>query len=107
MSLSQETHVLTHRMREGGRNYGGLQYFQGNFFHTLNLTGGLPGIIAYEIRKFMKENKALVAKDRASPDYLRMDQLADLQPGEVEIDEEGKHYILPDALARIRKIKLK
>lgn len=107
MSLSQELFVLIPVMKESRKNYGGLHYFQGNFFHTLNLTGGFPGIIAYEIRKFMKENKALVTKDRSSSDYLRMDQLADLKPGEVEIDEEGKHYILPDALARIRKIKLK
>lgn len=107
MTLSQELHILIPEMREGRRNYGGLHYFQGNFFHTLNLTGGFPGIIAYEIRKFVKENKTLVDKDRASPDYLRMDQLADLRPGEVEIDDQGRHQIVPEALARIRKIKLK
>lgn len=56
-----------------------LYYYQGNFFHQLDLPGNCIGLVRGAIRKFMKANKALVARDRAHPDYKTLIQLFDEQ----------------------------
>lgn len=55
-----------------------LYYFNGNFFHPLNLTANEPGLIARGIREFSKQNKAMIAAHRASPDYQTLEELGDL-----------------------------
>jgi nanoRNase/pAp phosphatase (c-di-AMP/oligoRNAs hydrolase) len=56
-----------------------LYYYQGNFFHPIDLPGSCVGLVKGAIRKFMKEKKALVAADRAHPEYKTLVQLFDEQ----------------------------
>lgn len=57
---------------------GRLYYFQGNFFHPLNLTANEPGLIARGIREFSKLNKSMIAAHRADPDYKTLEDLGGL-----------------------------
>lgn len=57
---------------------GRLYYFQGNFFHPLNLTANEPGLIARGIREFSKQHKSMIAAHRADPDYKTLEDLGDL-----------------------------
>lgn len=56
-----------------------LCYYQGNFYHPLNLPGDMIGIVKRAIRTFIKENKQMVDKDRKHPDYKNVLQIFDAQ----------------------------
>lgn len=71
-----EIHI-TNLPGRGGRR---LYYYQGNFFHPLELGGSDHGIVKRGIRDFMKTHRALVDADRADPDYKTLVQLAELEP---------------------------
>lgn len=58
---------------------GYLYYYQGNFYHPLDLVGDSVGKVKRGIREFMRDNKELVETDRASPDYKTLLQLFDEQ----------------------------
>lgn len=58
-------------------------YYQGNFFYAISPQPDQLGRIRGAIRKFRKENRELVDKDRAHPDYRSIPQLLDEQFGEV------------------------
>lgn len=60
--------------------HGRLYYFQGNFFHPLTLRHGSIGLVKRGIREFMRDHKALVASDRAHPNYRTPMQLCDAVP---------------------------
>lgn len=70
-----EHHILN---LEGQK--GRLYYFQGNFFHPMDLKGDNVGRVKGAIRKFMQANRAMVDRDRAAPGYLTLVQLADVVP---------------------------
>lgn len=60
-----------------------LYYYQGNFFHPVELSGKFVGIVKGEIRKFMRANKEMVERDRKDPNYKTLVQLFEEQyPGE-------------------------
>jgi len=63
-----------------GRYRGRLYYYMGNFFYPVDLPGDLPGKVLGAIRRFMKENRAMVEADRAKPDYKTLLELADIPP---------------------------
>lgn len=69
-----------HIARLSSRGNRRLYYYQGNFFHPIDLTGGEPGLVKRYIREFMRDNNKLVESDRADPAYRTPTQLADLQP---------------------------
>lgn len=59
-----------------------LYYYQGNFYHPLDLPGACVGLVKRGIREFMKANRAMVERDRAHPDYKSLVQLFDEQMAE-------------------------
>lgn len=59
---------------------GRLYYFQGNFFHPLTLRHGSIGLVKRGIREFMRDHKAMVASDRAHPNYRTPMELCDSVP---------------------------
>lgn len=54
-----------------------LYYYQGNFYHPLDLPGKVVGLVRGAIRRFTRENKAMITADRAHPDYRTPVQLFD------------------------------
>ena len=58
---------------------GSLYYYQGNFYHPLTPLGRNIGKIKGGIRKFMRDNRALVESDRAHPEYRTLVELMDAQ----------------------------
>lgn len=66
-----------HHILKLADQHGRLYYFQGNFFHPLTLRHGSIGLVKRGIREFMRDNKALVASDRADPAYRTPAQLID------------------------------
>jgi hypothetical protein len=73
MSMSSEEHHILRLTEQKGRLY----YFQGNFFHPLELVGASVGKVKRGIREFMRDHHQLVARDRASPDYRTLVQLGE------------------------------
>ena len=73
--MTGEYHILN---LEG--QAGRLYYFQGNFFHPLELKGDNVGRVKGAVRKFLAVHRAMVDSDRASPGYLTPMQLADVVP---------------------------
>lgn len=69
---SQEVHIRSLKPEKGR-----LYYYQGNFYHPLTLHGDTVGKVRRAIRDFKTANKALVAADRASPDYRNLVQIFD------------------------------
>jgi hypothetical protein len=69
-----EIHILRLTAQKGR-----LYYYQGNFFHPIDLVGSSPGLVRRGIRDFMKANAALVKSDRADPAYKSFPQLFDEQ----------------------------
>jgi len=59
-----------------------LYYYRGNFFCPMDLFGGDVAAVKKAVRKFKKENKELVEKDRSSPDYRTLPELFDDALGE-------------------------
>lgn len=51
-------------LRITSRPKSNLYYYQGNFYYPNDLMGEWVGKVKGAIRKFLKENKALVEKDR-------------------------------------------
>lgn len=56
-----------------------LYYYQGNFYHPLDLHGRFIGQVRGAIHKFRKENKSLIEQDRKRPDYKTLVQIFDEQ----------------------------
>lgn len=56
-----------------------LYYYQGNFFHPVDITGRAIGEVKGGIRKFMKANAEMVERDRANPEYKTLVELFDEQ----------------------------
>ena len=75
--LSEQEYPILKLAAQKGRLY----YYKGNFFHPLTLIGSSVGLVKRGIREFMAKNAALVARDRASPDYKSVVQLFDEQCG--------------------------
>lgn len=63
-----------------------LYYYQGNFFHPVELQGIVVGIAKGAIRKFIKDNKEMIANDRAHPDYKTLVDLFDEQYPEIKTE---------------------
>lgn len=70
---TDEHHILNLHGQKGR-----LYYFQGNFFHPLDLVGSNVGVVKGAIRTFMRDNRAMVESDRASPDYRTPMQLMEM-----------------------------
>ena len=77
--LTGEIHIC--KIPGGHRRSDRLYYYQGNFFHPLELVGYQVGIVKRAIRDFMKTNKELIKRDRAHPDYKNILELFDIQLG--------------------------
>lgn len=73
MTLSADEHHILRLTSQKGRLY----YFQGNFFHPLDLVGDSIGKVKRGIREFLRDHAPLVARDRASPDYRTLVQLGE------------------------------
>jgi hypothetical protein len=73
MTLSTEEHHILRLSAQKGRLY----YFQGNFFHPMDLVGDSIGKVKRGIREFMRDNQQLVDADRSSPDYRTLVQLGE------------------------------
>ena len=71
--MSPDEHHILKLSGQKGRLY----YYQGNFFHPLELVGSSVGLVKRGIREFMRDHAALVASDRADPEYRTLMQLAD------------------------------
>lgn len=56
-----------------------LYYYQGNFYHPLDLIQDRVGKVKRAIREFIKNNKERIEKDRSHPDYKTLVQLFDEQ----------------------------
>lgn len=56
-----------------------LYYYQGNFYYPLELSGKWIGIVKGAIRKFKKENAAMIEADRKHPEYKTIVQIFDEQ----------------------------
>ena len=54
-----------------------LYYYQGNFFFPIFQSREIEKRIGFLIKKFIKENQALVSADRAHPDYKSWKELVD------------------------------
>lgn len=72
ITILQEVRTMT-----GGKAR--VYYYQGNIYQPLFLDGCEVGRVKGAIRKFMKENSAMVDSDRASPDYKTLVELFDEQ----------------------------
>jgi hypothetical protein len=68
-----EVHILNLPTGRGRRLY----YFQGNFFHPMELGGAEHGLVKRAIRDFMRANRATVDADRADLGYKTLLQLFD------------------------------
>ncbi len=65
---------------QNGSQMASLYYYAGNFFYPVFLASkNLERLVHLKIKKFKKDNVALVKSDRAHPDYLDKCQLDDLQ----------------------------
>lgn len=89
MSLEEpRTHVILSEVAtlrvNGRRGRGTVYYYLGNFFWPMTLDGSETGRVTRAIRQFQKDNKAMIAADRARPDYLTIEQLCDLEPEKVQ-----------------------
>ncbi len=73
----EEIHIG--RLPGGRQKSDRLYYYQGNFFHPMELRGAQVGLVKRKIREFMKANAKLVAADRADPEYKTILQLFDEQ----------------------------
>lgn len=56
---------------------GRLYYYKGNFYMPLNLDGAYISKVKVAIRKFKKENKELITKDRESDGYMEILEIFD------------------------------
>lgn len=79
--LTGEIHICN--LPGGRRNSDRLYYYQGNFFHPLDLVGRQVGLVKAGIRKFEAENAEMITRDRAHPDYKTLVELFDEQCGGV------------------------
>lgn len=70
-----EIHITNLAGGRGRRLY----YYQGNFFHPMDIGGADIGIVKREIREFRKKNQSLVGADRADPGYKNLIELFDEQ----------------------------
>lgn len=77
---TQEIHICDFPFGRGRRLY----YYQGNFFHPIDLIGAEVGIVKGAIRRFLKDNASMVAADRADPAYKTLMELCDESQAEVE-----------------------
>lgn len=74
--MSPDEHHILKLTEQKGRLY----YFQGNFFHPIDLVGNSIGLVKRGIREFKRDHKALVASDRAHPNYRTPMELCDQVP---------------------------
>jgi len=58
---------------------GSLYYFEGNFYHPIDLVGRSIGQVKRGIRDFWKANKEKIKADRALPTYKTLVQIFDEQ----------------------------
>jgi hypothetical protein len=74
MLSTQEIHICRLQSQKGR-----LYYFQGNFFHPVDLIGSSVGLVKRGIREFLAvpAQKALLKADRASPNNKTVVQLFD------------------------------
>lgn len=72
--MSTDEHHILKLTDQKGRLY----YFQGNFFHPLDLIGNSVGLVKRGIREFLRDHAALVKSDRAAPAYKTLTQLGEV-----------------------------
>lgn len=60
--------ILSHHCR--------IYYYQGNIFKPMSFHGSIAAQAKHAIRKFYKDNAAMIKADRAKPDYKSIAQLA-------------------------------
>jgi hypothetical protein len=77
--MSPDEHHILKLSSQKGRLY----YFQGNFFQPIDLKGASVGEVKRGIRDFTRDNKALIASDRADPAYRTPMQMCDDMPADV------------------------
>jgi hypothetical protein len=71
--------ILLHDLRVNGRRNAALYYYEGNFFYPiLNLDNFDRGRVRKAMRHFERDNKSMVAADRARPEYQTLVQLSGL-----------------------------
>ncbi len=76
--MSNETMPILHF--KNGSTWAWLYYYAGNFFYPIFLANkDIERLVRLKMKKFRKENAALIKADRAHPDYLDKVQLAELQ----------------------------
>lgn len=76
----RRTITIARHVRTLSNAHGSLYYFFGNFFKPLDLHGSEVGFVKREIRKFLKENAAMVKADRTHKDYMTLPQMMDVKP---------------------------
>jgi hypothetical protein len=76
--MTGEIHIC--HLPGGRRRSDRLYYYQGNFFHPLELGGSQVGLVKGAIRKFERDNAEMIARDRAHPDYKTILELFDMPP---------------------------
>jgi hypothetical protein len=83
MALSQDEYPIAFLERDTGymrtKIIGRVYYYQGNFYHPLNLQNDEYGKLYRLIRGFIKQHKQLVENDRKDKDYRTLIQLANLE----------------------------
>ena len=62
---------------KAGKFLGSLYYFEGNFYHPLDLPIQEARRVKNLIKIFLKKNKELVAEDRATPEYRTLIEIYD------------------------------
>lgn len=82
MALSQEEYHIAYIDRDMSYNrfkrIGRVYYYQGNFYHPLDLQKDEPGKVRRLICDFIKQNKSLVENDRKDSNYRTLDEVAGL-----------------------------
>ena len=77
--MSEQDITILPRVRTPTNQFGRLYYYQGNFFKPLAIHSGEVGRVSGAIRNFMRENRDLITRDRAHPEYKTLVELFDNQ----------------------------
>lgn len=75
--MNTQEHIVI--LRITSRPKSTLYYYKGNFYYPNDLKDEWVGRVRGAIRKFLKENKEMVERDRKDPSYKTLVQLFDEQ----------------------------
>lgn len=77
--MTEHDHTLLSSVLSMTGTRGRLYYYQGNFFHPLELHGSQVGRVKRAIRQFARDNRQMIERDRADPAYRTLPELMDDQ----------------------------